>query len=129
MVRRFVLLPLAALMGAALILSSSPRALAQSGPMTQSREAMDDMARLAIDLHAGVGRSTLTEAQKKQFREDFRQLKEARQNHEMIAEIRAYGKIRATLDSGAFKPADRKKIKQDLEAVHKAREAEHRARL
>jgi hypothetical protein len=85
-----------------------------------------DIEQLAMDVHAGVARSTLTPRQKEQFREDFRQLGEARRNHELFAEMRAMRKIRATLDSGAFKPEDRKRIKQDLQNIREARQAHHR---
>lgn len=116
---RIALLPSLALLGFALTFSISQRAMAQSQPLK------DDMVRLAMDLHGGVERSTLTAQQKAQFRDDFRELRRARRNHEMFAEFRAMRSIRATLDSGAFKPEDRKRIKQDLQALRKAREARH----
>lgn len=119
--RGLVLLAACALAAASLNLSLVQRVGAQSQPMKA------DIARLAIDVHAAVARSTLTPQQKVQFREDFRQLREARKNHEIFAEMRAARKIRATLDSGAFKPKDRQKIKQDLRAIREARQAHSRA--
>jgi hypothetical protein len=82
----------------------------------------DDIEQLAIDVHVGLDRSTLTEQQKPQFRDDFRELKQARQNHQMFAALRAARSIRNVVDSGAFKPADQQRIKQDLEAIKEARE-------
>lgn len=92
----------------------------------QSKQVKTDVEQLAMDVHAGVARSTLTPQQKVQFREDFRQLREARRKHELFAEMRAMRKIRATLDSGAFKPEDRERIKQDLQTIREARQTQHR---
>ena len=90
--------------------------------MAQSSQMKDDMEQLAMDLHVGVDRSTLTPQQKEQLRDDFRGLKEAHQNHEMFKGLRAARSIRAALDSGAFKPEDKKRIKADIAAIKEARE-------
>ncbi len=120
--RGLVLLAACALAAVSLNLSIAQSVSAQSQPMKA------DVAKLAMDIHAGVARSTLTPKQKAQFREDFRQLHEARQNHEVLAEMRAARRIRTTLNSGAFKPEDRQKIKQDLRAIREAHQAHSRAR-
>ena len=88
----------------------------------QQNQMKDDMEQLAMDLHVGVDRSTLTEPQKAQLRDDFRELREAHKNHQMFAAMRAARSIRTALDSGAFKPEDRQRIKQDMEAIREARE-------
>jgi hypothetical protein len=82
----------------------------------------DDVEQLAMDVHVGLERSTLTEQQKAQFRDDFKELREAHQNHRMFAALRAARSIRKELDSGAFKPEDEARIKQDLQAIKEARE-------
>ncbi len=92
------------------------RALAQANPMK------DDIEQLAVDLHVGIDRSTLTPEQKEQLRDDFRELKQAHQNHEMFAGLRAARSIRTALDSGAFQPADQQRIKADIRAIKEARE-------
>lgn len=86
-----------------------------------------DLEQLAMDVHAGVARSTLTPRQKEQFRDDFRELREARQNREPFAEMRAMRRIHDTLDSGAFKPEDQERIKQDIQNIRAAREAQRRS--
>jgi hypothetical protein len=88
----------------------------QSG-LSQSRQLKDDMAQLAVDLHAGLDRSTLTEQQKAQLHNDFKELRRARENHEKFAAMQSARRIRETLDSGAFKPEDRERIKQDMQAI------------
>lgn len=103
------------LVGALSLLLFQPPSLAQSHPMK------DDLEQLAIDIHVGVDRSTLTEQQKAQLRDDFRELKQAHQNHQMFAALRAARSIRTALDSGAFKPGDQQRIKQDLQAIKEAR--------
>jgi hypothetical protein len=99
-------------------LVSLPQSAAQSAQMK------DDVEQLALDLKVGMDRSTLTEDQKAQLRNQFRELRRAHQNHEPFAAMRAARSIRTTLDSGAFKPEDRDRIKQDMEAIRKAREGE-----
>jgi hypothetical protein len=102
-----------------------PAALYFSFPrqsLAQSRQMKDDVEQLAVDLHAGMDRSTLTEQQKAKLRDDFRELRRAQQNHERFAAMRAARSIRTTLDSGAFKPEDRQRIEQDMQAIRKARE-------
>jgi len=89
--------------------------------LAQSR-MKDDIEQLAMDIHVGLDRSTLTPQQKAQFRDDFRELKQAHQNHQMFAALRAARSIRTTLDSGAFQPQDQQRIKQDLQAIKEARE-------
>ena len=49
--------------------------------MAQLQQLRDDIEQLAVDLHAGMDRSTLTEQQKAQLRDDFRELMRAHQNH------------------------------------------------
>jgi len=94
-----------------------------TSPVTaQSSQMKDDMEQLAMDLHVGVDRSTLTPAQKEQLRDDFRELREAHQNHQMLKGLRAARSIRKALDSGAFKPEDQKRIKADIQAIKEARE-------
>jgi Spy/CpxP family protein refolding chaperone len=90
--------------------------------MAQSSAMKDEIEQLAVDLHVGMDRSTLTAQQKAQLKDDFRELKEARQKHQMFAAMRAARSIRTTLDSGAFKPEDQQRIKQDVQAIKEARE-------
>src|SRR5271154_6889025 len=90
--------------------------------LAQSHQMKDDLEQLAVDIHVGVDRSTLTPQQKAQFRDDFKELKEAHQNHRMFAALRAARSIRTELDSGAFRPEDEQRIKQDLQAIKEARE-------
>jgi hypothetical protein len=92
--------------------------------LAQQQQLRDDIEQLAVDLHAGMDRSTLTEPQKAQLRDDFRELRRAHQNHEMFATMRAARSIRTVLDSGAFKPEDRQRIKQDMQTIKEARESE-----
>ncbi len=91
--------------------------------LAQQQRLRDDVEQLAVDLHAGVDRSTLTEPQKEQLRDDFKELRRARQNHERFATMRAARSIRTVLDSGAFKPEDRQRIEQDMQAIREARES------
>jgi|SRR5271156_3366011 len=90
--------------------------------LAQSHQMKDDLEQLAVDIHVGLDRSTLTPQQKAQFRDDFKELKEAHQNHRMFAALRAARSIRTELDSGAFRPEDQQRIKQDLQAIKEARE-------
>ncbi len=90
--------------------------------LAQSSQMKDDMEQLAVDLHVGIDRSTLTPAQKDQLRDDFKELRRAHQNHEMFAAMRAARSIRTSLDSGAFKPEDQKRIKEDIQQIREARE-------
>jgi hypothetical protein len=90
--------------------------------MAESAQMKDDMEQLAMDLHVGIDRSTLTPGQKEQLRDDFKELRKAHQNHEMFAALRAARSIRTSLDSGAFKPEDQKRIKEDIQAIKEARE-------
>jgi hypothetical protein len=88
----------------------------------QQSQMRDDMAQLVVDLKTGMDRSTLTPMQKDQLKDDFRELRRAHQNHEMFATMRAARSIRTVLDSGAFKPEDAERIKQDMHAIKEARE-------
>ncbi len=90
--------------------------------LAQSSQMKDDMEQLAMDLHVGLDRSTLTPGQKDQLRDDFKELRRAHQNHEMFAAMRAARSIRGYLDSGAFKPEDQKRIKEDIQRIKEARE-------
>lgn len=90
----------------------------------ESAQKRDEIARLAIDVKTAMDRSTLTETQKAQFRDDLRELRRAHQNHETFASLRAARSIRTVLDSGAFKPEDSKRIKEDLQSIREARESE-----
>ena len=96
--------------------------VAHPAPALAQNQMKDDMAQLAVDLKVGVDRSTLTQGQKEQLRDDFRELREAHEQHRMFAAMRAARSIRATLDSGAFKPEDQKRIKEDIQAIKEARE-------
>lgn len=90
--------------------------------VAESSQMKDDMEQLAMDLHVGIDRSTLTDRQKEQLRDDFRELREAHKDHRMFAAMRAARSIRTALDSGAFKPEDQKRIKEDIQAIKEARE-------
>ena len=109
-------LALVALVPTATVLSRPAPALAQNSQMK------DDIEQLAIDLKVGVDRSTMTPEQKEQLRDDFRELREAKKNHQPFAAMRAARSIRTALDSGAFKPEDKDRIKQDMQAIREARE-------
>ena len=95
----------------------------------ESAQKRDEAARLEIDVKTAMDRSTLTDAQKAQFRDDLRELRRAHQNHETFASLRAARSIRTVLDSGAFKPEDSKRIKEDLQAIREARESEPGGRM
>lgn len=121
MLRPSATVPLVALIVLALSLSlgllASQEVLAQSRHPAQARQMKDDVEQLAVDLHAGIDRSTLTPEQRTQLRDDLRDLREARQRHERFAEFRAARRIREILNSGAFKPEDEQRIKQDFQAI------------
>lgn len=87
-----------------------------------SPQMKDDVEQLAMDIHVGMDRSTLTPQQKAQLKDDLRELRTAHQNHQMFAELRAARSIRTALDSGAFRPEDQQRIKQDMQALKGARE-------
>ena len=106
----------------ALIIAANINFTIPQQAMAQQNQMKDDMEQLAIDLHVGVDRSTLTPQQKEQLRDDLRELREAHKNHQMFAAMRAGRSIRTALDSGAFKPQDRERIKQDMQAIKEARE-------
>jgi hypothetical protein len=118
MAKRWNLLISMAAIPLALYFSFPPLSLAQQ------QQLRDDIEQLAVDLHVGMDRSTLTEPQKAQLRDDFRELRQAHRNHEMFATMGAARSIRTVLDSGAFKPGDRQRIKQDMQAIKEARESE-----
>ncbi|GEM_PF-2496722 len=115
-IRRLVLAASVLLIAAAWINSTPAPAAAQP-----SSAMKDDIEQLAVDLHVGMDRSSLTEQQKQQMREDLRQLREARQNHTPLKGFEAARSLRSMLDSGAFKPEDKERIKQDLKAIREAR--------
>ena len=116
--------PLAVLLIAGVLTAAANLAL-PARLMAESSQMKDDMEQLAIDLHVGIDRSTLTAGQKAQLRDDFRELREAHKNHQMFPAIRAARSIKTSLDSGAFKPEDQKRIKEDIQAIKEARE-DHR---
>jgi hypothetical protein len=105
-----------------LVLPANINLASPTRAMAQQSQIKDDMEQLAMDLHVGVDRSTLTPQQKEQLRDDLRELREAQKNHQMFAALRAARSIRTALDSGAFKPQDRERIKQDMQAIKEARE-------
>lgn len=107
---------LAIILLTAVLFATANLSYAQPGQM---RDAIEQ---LAVDIHVGLSRSTLTEQQKAQFRDDFRELKQAHQNHEPFAALRATRSIRAELNSGAFRPEDQQRIQQDLQQIKEARE-------
>jgi Spy/CpxP family protein refolding chaperone len=107
----------AALFGMAVTLARPITLHAQPSPQMK-----DDIEQLAMDIHVGMDRSTLTPQQKAQMKDDVRELRQAHQNHQMFAELRAARSIRTALDSGAFQPADQQRIKQDMQALKGARE-------
>jgi len=119
--RRLAVLSLMALLSVSVNLATSAPLIAQ--------QMKDDVEQLAMDLHVGMERSTLTTQQKAQLRDDFKELRRAHQNHEMFATMRAARSIRTALDSGAFKPQDQQRIKQDMQAIREAREDESGSHL
>jgi hypothetical protein len=88
----------------------------------QQQQMRDDVEQLAMDLKVGMDRSTLTEQQKAQLRDDLRELREAKKNHQPFAAMRAARSIRAALDGPGFKPEDKQRIKQDFQQIKEARE-------
>jgi Spy/CpxP family protein refolding chaperone len=88
----------------------------------QSSQMKGDIAQLAMDVRVGMDHSTLTPDQKAQFRDDFKELMQAHRDHRTFAALRAARSIRTTLDSGAFRPEDRDRIKQDMQNVKEAHE-------
>ncbi len=106
----------AVLLSVAWVGSLPPFAVAQP-----SSAMKDDIEQLAVDLHVGMDRSSLTEQQKKQMRDDLQQLRDARRDHTPLKGFEAARRLRTMLDSGAFKPEDKERIKQDLQAIREAR--------
>jgi len=113
---RIAVVALVAILGTSANLAMVVPAAAQKSQMR------DDIEQLAMDLHVGIARSTMTPQQKEQLRDDFKELVRAHKNHEMFAELRAARSIRVALNSGAFKPEDRQRIKHDMDAIKEARE-------
>jgi len=107
---------LAIILLTAVLFATASLSYAQPGQMK------DAIEQLAVDMHVGLSRSTLNEQQKAQFLDDFRELREAHQNHQMFAAMRAARSIRTELNSGAFQPEDRQRIQQDLQQIKEARE-------
>ena len=87
-----------------------------------AQQMKDDVEQFAADLHFAMQRSTLTEQQKQQMRQDLEKLRQAHQNHDRIAAFRAIKNFRSYLDSGAFQPEDKQRIDQDLKQIREARE-------
>jgi hypothetical protein len=96
--------------------------VSRPAPALAQGQMKDDIAQLAIDMKVGVDRSTLTAAQKEQLRDDFKELRAAHKDHRPFAAMRAARSIRTALNSGAFKPEDKERIKQDMDAIKEARE-------
>jgi Spy/CpxP family protein refolding chaperone len=111
-----------AILALSAVLTTAHLAGPQPG-LAQSHQMKDDLEQLAVDIHVGMDRSTLTEQQKAQLRDDFKELREAHQNHQMFAALRAARSIRTELDSGAFKPEDQK------ESSRTCRQFERRANI
>ena len=105
--------------GPALLLMfvSSRPVFAQAPPSKRA-----DIEKFAFDLHEGVKHGNLTHAQKEQLRTDLQHLREARQNHDRLEGFRAMRNFNELLDSGAFRPEDQQKIKQDMKELREARE-------
>ncbi len=81
------------------------------------------IATFAFDLHEGMQRSSLTQQQKEQVRNDLRNLREAHQSGDRRSAMRAMMKFHRLLDSGAFQPQDEQRIKQDLQNLRAAKQA------
>lgn len=88
----------------------------------QGSAMKDDIEQLAMDLHVGIDRSSLTPQQKQQIRDDLEQLRAARRDHTPLKGLEAARRIRSALDSGAFKPEDKQRIQEDMKAIREARE-------
>jgi Spy/CpxP family protein refolding chaperone len=82
----------------------------------------DDMEQFVMDLHEGVKRGNLTDAQKTQLQTDLHDLREAKQNHDRLKGFRAMRNFHDLLDSGAFKPEDAAKIKADMQRLRADRQ-------
>lgn len=80
----------------------------------------EDMEQFLMDLHEGVRHGNLTDAQKTQLKTDLHNLREAKQNHDRLQGFRAMRSFNQLLDSGAFRPQDAAKIKQDLQKIREA---------
>ena len=107
------------MIGSALLsmfVSSGPVA-AQAPPAKRA-----DIEKFAFDLHEGVKHGNLSTAQKEQLRTDLQHLREAKQNHDRLEGFRAMRNFDQLLDSGAFRPEDQQKIKQDMKEIREARE-------
>jgi hypothetical protein len=100
---------------AALIASYPAAARAQES-------AKQAMKTLAVDLHEGMKRSTLTPQQKEQVRTDLKTLRQAHQSGDRRTAMRAMMNFHQVLDSGAFQPQDQQRIKQDLQNLRAAKQ-------
>jgi Spy/CpxP family protein refolding chaperone len=87
-----------------------------------SSQQRDDTEHFLMDLHEGVKHGNLTGAQKTQLRTDLRDMREAKEDHDRLKGFRAMRNFHELLDSGAFRPEDAAKIKQDMQKMREARE-------
>ncbi len=88
----------------------------------RAQETMKEaVATFALDLHEGIKRGNLTPQQKQQVRDDLKTLREAHQNGNRRAAMRAMMNFHRLLDSGAFAPQDQQRIKQDLQNLREAK--------
>jgi Spy/CpxP family protein refolding chaperone len=79
------------------------------------------IATFAFDLHEGMQRSSLTQQQKEQVRNDLKTLRQAHQNGDRRAAFKALINFDHLLDSGAFQPQDEQRIRQDLKNLRQAK--------
>ena len=121
---RYAAMALVLCLGPGKTLVNPPAAMAQEGGGSGQMQGQmkDDIEQFAMDLHVGVQRSTLTEQQKEQMRNDLKELRQARQNHDRIAGFRAMRNLHSMLDSGAFQPQDQQRIKEDMQQIREAHE-------
>lgn len=90
----------------------------------RAQESMKSaVATFAFDLHEGMQRSSLTQQQKEQVRNDLRTLREAHQSGDRRSAFRAMMNFHKLLDSGAFQPQDEQRIRQDLQNLRAAKQA------
>ena len=88
----------------------------------QKKEMRDDLEQFAMDLHVGMERANLTDQQREQMRKDLQTLRDSRKNHDRLAAFRAMRNFHSILDSGAFKPEDQQRIKQDMQQLREAKQ-------
>jgi len=80
------------------------------------------VATFAFDLHEGMQRSSLSPQQKEQVRNDLKTLRQAHQNGDRRAALKAMLNFDRLLDSGAFQPQDEQRIRQDLKNLRQAKQ-------